>query len=186
MRRLFNTFIILVVSVTGLSSQDWDSLSVMATRWADSFVEWDFYPSVEEDEPTGTLTMRWLAQNDWTAWDYRFGEKIGDVTTQWRDRFDEWVVQSEGQRVTLKTRWPGDLSEWRINDGNDVYILSVVNRNDPQEWEVLYQDSLTFQIYTEFEGDYRSWLIYQAGNKLPDTTQMALIFAVIVSTAPRS
>lgn len=166
-------------------AQEWDSLSVMAAKWSDSFVEWEFYSDVEDDEVAGTLEMRWKMNNDWTSWDFRLGERIGDVSAQWPDRYEEWQLNSEGQKVTMKTRWPGDFSEWRITDSDKSYILSVQNGSRPEEWQVKYEDDLTFQIYTEFEGDIRSWLVYQSGRKLPDATQIAMAFCVMVTVSPK-
>ncbi|MEK7255601.1 MAG: hypothetical protein AAB316_12705, partial [Bacteroidota bacterium] len=44
-------------------------LTGIATRYDDSFVEWNFF---SEDEEEGELKMRWQLQDDWTQWDYRF------------------------------------------------------------------------------------------------------------------
>lgn len=167
------------------SGQLGDSLSVISAKWSDSFIEWEIYPDLESNESVGQLEMRWKMQNDWSTWDFRLDESLGDISTQWPDRYDEWTIRSEGNTVTLKTRWPGDYSEWRISDDHQTYVLAVVNPNIPEEWEVKYLKEQTFQIYTEFEGDLSSWLIFQNGERLPRTTQMAMIFAVIVTISPK-
>ncbi|MDX1683640.1 MAG: hypothetical protein R3275_00305 [Saprospiraceae bacterium] len=185
MRLNITTLLFLFISWSLSAQNQWDSLSVIATKWGDSFVEWEIFADVEEEDNAGTLDMRWIGQNDWTAWDFRIGDRVGEITTQWREKFDEWQLHSEGKTVMMRTRWPRDYSEWRISDGENTYILSVVNPGIPEEWELKYHDDKTFQVYTEFEGDLRSWLIYQSGEKLEPSTQMAMIFAVLISTVPK-
>lgn len=168
-----------------VQGQSSDSTFAIATKWADSFVEWEFYDSIESSDPIGELTMRWINQNDWTKWDFRIGEYSGEIRTQWPDRLDEWILTSEGETVTMKTRWRDDFSEWRVTDSEDHYILSLESAFSPEEWRVQYRKELTFEIYTEVEGDLRSWLVYQEGGLLPRPTQMALMFAALISSVPK-
>ena len=183
-RGLFVIFCLL--SIAALSrAQSIDSISVISTKWSDSFSEWELYSSLEDEYPCGELVMRWRQNNDWSKWDYRIGEVNGEIRTKWNDRMDEWQLSSEGSLVTMKTRWPGDFSEWRISDSTGDYIFSVENVSRPEEWEVKYQKTRTFQVYTEFEQDLRSWLIYQEGESFSPTTQMALVFVSIISTVPK-
>ena len=166
-------------------AQSVDSTSVISTKWADSFIEWEFYSSLDDEFPCGELVMRWSQNNDWTQWDYRMGEVIGEIRTEWNDRMDEWQLTSEGEMVTMKTRWPGDFSEWRVNDADGEFIFSVENASRPEEWQLKYKKNMTFQVYTEFEQDLRSWLIYQDGEILRPATQMAMVFVAILSTVPK-
>ena len=184
MKRLLQTIGLTSLYVLCIA-QDIDSTSVISTRWSDSFVEWEIYSNLEEESPCGELVMRWSQNNDWSQWDYRIGEVSGEIRTEWNDRMDEWQLTSEGEMVTMKTRWPGDFSEWRISDSDDEFIFSVENVTRPEEWQVKYQKNRKFQVYTEFEQDLRSWLIFQEGGALRPATQMAMVFVTILSTVPK-
>jgi hypothetical protein len=129
--------------------------------------------------------MRWAMEEDWTQWDYRIGEVTGDIRTKWRESFDEWQLTSEGETIIMKVRWPGDYSEWRITDNDDQHIFSVVNVNAPEEWELKYNKETTFQVYTEFEGDMRSWLVYEEGKALSQPLRMAMSFIAIMASVPK-
>ena len=184
MRRFSFTVYILVQAIFCFS-QDVDSTSVVVAKWSDTFHEWEFYSTPDAGSPCGELVMRWRQNNDWTQWDYRMGEVTGEIRTEWPDRMDQWQLTSNGELVTMKTRWPGDYSEWRVSDSVGEYIFSVENISRPEEWQVKYQKNRKFQVYTEFEEDLRSWLVFQEGDVLKDETQMALIFVTILSTVPK-
>ena len=98
---------------------------------------------------------------------------------------EEWQLTSQGETVSMKTRWPGDYSSWRIIDQEGAHIFAVDNVNRPEEWQLKYDKTRTFQVYTEFEGEIQSWLVYQEGKRLSPATQVAMTFLTILSTAPK-
>ena len=159
-------------------------LTGVATRYTDSFVEWQFFT---EDEEEGELKLTWqFREDDWTEWDYRTGEIFGDIKMKWKDQPDEWELRGDNKIVTAKTIWRGDFHEWRISDGSHSLTLKTKWGNIWDEWELRDTRNGKFTMYTNWERDPRDWVIVDEMNEdVPFETKMMMMFVVIFNSSPR-
>jgi hypothetical protein len=157
----------------------------MGTRWNDSFVEWVLYGS--EDGEDGVLQQRWAMQDNWTAWEYRFGERRGSIETKWKDDVSEWVVRGEdGSTVQMRLAWQGDMREWRISDHSHSISLRSRWGNQLNEWRVDSNDYGSWKMQAAWEKDPREWDIFdELGDELPFSMRMALAFVVVFVSSPK-
>ena len=179
--------LLMFLMTLSLNAQDTlGHFQLIQTKWSDSFLEWEIYTSgMREDDDPGTLEPRWASSEDWNAWDFRIGEWSGEINTRWKDKFDQWELDAYGQRVVMKPRWPGDPAEWRITQNNETWIFSVENKRIPEEWEVDYLKEGSFEVYTEYETDRSSWLIYDTNPEITKEARLAMIFIAIFYSTPR-
>ena len=96
LRFLFSLLAIAISTFLGAQEQH---LSGVSSRWSDSFVEWEIYAvsadtsaSEEDDsdypdeEMVGELKLRWLnLRDDWTDWDFQYGDLRGTIRQKWKD-----------------------------------------------------------------------------------------------------
>jgi hypothetical protein len=155
----------------------------IATRWNDSFSEWEIY-AVDEEELSGELRMLWPMRNDWTDWEYRLGEERGRIRLKWRDDFNEWEISAGNMVATARTLWRDNFREWRISNGKQQLTFRCRYGNITDEWEVRDSNYGDFRIYTTWEGDPRDWtVIDELDENIPLTMRMAMVFlATFVST----
>lgn len=174
-------FAFLLISINQLSAQ---TLTGMSTNWSDSFIEWTVYTADEEVE--GDLKMRWQMQNDWSQWDYRVGEKTGEIKMKWKDDPSNWEVRGENQIIFAHTKWKNDFSEWRIAGERHVLNLKTRYRNDGNDWLVEDKELGKFEIFTEYEGDPRDWIIVdELKPEVELPLKMAILFLAIYHSSPR-
>ncbi|MEO1515968.1 MAG: hypothetical protein AAFV95_13180 [Bacteroidota bacterium] len=162
----------------------------MATRWSDSFVEWNIYyvQGVEEDEEeqTGELKMKWPLRNDWTEWTYDFADTWGDVRLVWKNDPSRWQIISGAETVTMRRLWKEDDREWRITDNTVSLTLRTRYGNDRNEWEVRETTYGTFQMRTSYREDPRDWMVDDFLNEeVSITMRMALVFLVTYNSVPK-
>ncbi len=153
----------------------------LATRWNDTFREWSIY--TEDEELEGTLNLRW--QDRWSEWEYRIGEVTGQIRQKWRDDPSAWELRSGMDIITIRTVWKDDFRNWRISNGRKQVTLKTRYGNLWDEWSLREADGF-FNIYTNFEGDPRDWVIeHDMDDSFNLSMQMALAFIAIYNSIPK-
>ena len=159
-------------------------LTGLSTRWDDSFREWVVQSA--DGEGQSELRMRWQMQNDWTQWDYRLGERTGQIRQKWPDNPNEWEVRGDNQILLARTVFHNDFRQWRLSDGARTLTIQSRYGNSAEEWETRDADAGSFVMYTAWEGDPRDWVIVdelEADIDLP--WKMALAFLVMFHSTPK-
>lgn len=170
----------LALCATSLSAQ---YLAGIAAVWNDKFDEWEVFT---EDEQAGELRVKWALGDDWTEWDYRMGDFVGNIKQKWRNNPNQWEVRGDNEIVSIQTVWNNDFREWRISDGTHQLKLKRKYTNVIDEWEVDSQDWGFFEMFTQWEGDPREWNITdELDEGLSFPVKMALVFVVMYHSLPR-
>jgi hypothetical protein len=177
------------------------AFSSIRTRWSDSFVEWELL-GYEDDLPPedgadseemdeviiGDLQLRWLnVRDDWSEWDFRLGEERGTIRMKWKDNPTEWELRTyNGDVVTMRAAWAGDLSEWRVTDNSLSLQLRSRWTNQFDEWLVDDPTYGRFYLYTFRRQDPRDWAIEdRLAEKVTPAMKLALIFLTVFHGTPR-
>ncbi len=174
-----------------LSAQQW--LTGIETTWTDSFVEWRLYSETEGDyeedeelEASGELELRWKNQDNWTEWDFEIGEERGQIAQVSRSRPDQWELRSDGGLVTIRPRWPNDLTEWKVTGKNFSFIFKSKWRNNLDEWILVDDRYGHFSLQTAWERDPRQWNIYdELDEEVPLNVKMAMVFIATFYSSPK-
>lgn len=158
-------------------------LAGLVAVWNDKFDEWEFYT---EDEEAGELRVKWTLKEDWTEWDYRMGDNVGDIKQKWRNNPNQWEVRGDNEIITIQTVWNNDFREWRISDGRNQLKLKRKYNNVIDEWEVDSKEHGFFEMFTQWDGDPREWNITdELDEGLVFPMKMAIIFVVMYHSLPR-
>lgn len=154
------------------------------SRWEDSFHEWVILGEYEDDD--GLLETRWKLKNDWTEWNFTFSGISGDIIMRHKSNPGFWETRSNGLLVTARAIWPQDPTQWQITFGNYKLILKTRFGLIGDEWLVDDEKAGTFYMYTEWEGDPRSWIIEDnLEENIPVLVKIAMIHTVIMQSIPR-
>lgn len=179
--RILLSFFVFCSLVLTVQSQP---IGYMATRFSDSFMEWDVLD--DEESVAGELVLRWPLQEDWTVWDYEVGDHSGFIKQKFKDDPSQWEVRGDGTVVTARTIWNNDFSEWRVTNNDITLTLYSRYSNNAEEWLIREENLGGFYMYTVYEGDPRDWKIESAlSEEVPVTMQMALIFLVLFHATPK-
>ena len=187
-------YLILITSLlfggTSISAQQW--LTGIETTWTDSFVEWrlysesDYEEEEESLEASGELELRWKNQDNWTEWDFEIGEERGQIAQASRSLPNQWEVRSDGGLVTMRPRWPNDLTEWKIKSGNTSFVFKSKWRNNLDEWILVDDRYGHFSLQTAWERDPRQWNIYdELDEEVPLNVKMAMVFIATFYSSPK-
>jgi hypothetical protein len=161
-------------------------LSAIGTVWADDFAEWNLYQG-EEEEPVGQIRLRWQLQRDWSEWEYRIGEEIGTIRMVWKDRPEQWEINGYGPSVNIRTRWPGDQSQWVATDGDHRVMMKSLYRQDANVWYTPDESNGYLEIYTIWENDPRDWyIIDELSDNISLEMKLGLIFIPIFHSFPKN
>ncbi|WP_235297869.1 hypothetical protein [Portibacter marinus] len=134
------------------------SLFGLHTQWDDDIKQWDI--SLNEGELEGSIEMTWRMRNDFTEWNYKIGDRRGNIQQKWDNNANVWELKSVDRIVTVSTVWSGDFTSWRVNDGSHtIKIERPYLSADPIEWRIIADDKDSFFWYNEYEYDIRDWVI---------------------------
>lgn len=159
-------------------------LSGITARWSDAFTEWVIF--AEDADGPGELRLRWSSQDDWTEWEYRMGDALGQVRLKWGDDKNEWEIRGENQIVSARTLWKDDFREWRITDNTQQITLRSRYGNTRDEWEIRDADVGLFNMYTAYQGDPRDWIIVdELDASISTPMKMALVFIALYNSIPK-
>lgn len=121
------------------------------------------------------MTRRWPDQT-YSAWDFRFGENSGEIEIQKKESPEAWTFRHFGTQVTAQTRWSGYIDEWRIGLQDTVWIIRTEDRALLEDWTCQIDDTSYIRIFTEFEGDKRTWLVEEEGRPITSLVKLAMGF----------
>lgn len=156
----------------------------MRTVWDDRFTEWEIID--EETGDQGEIRLRWTFPLDWSVWDIRWGDTTAEFSLSWKDNPEQWDLIMGSKRVTARTRWPGDLSEWRIQYDGETIIWRPIDRMRPDIWETENLKRVPFRMYTLYEDDPRDWVIEEELREDVFPLRLMLIMLAVYHTMPRN
>ena len=152
--------------------------------YGDTFVEWKVIPANEEID-LGELNLSWPHKSDWNDWQYQVDGSVGNIRQKWINKPNEWELIDGAYIVSIRNQWKGDLTIWKITC--DEYTLRFESKytNIADEWTLSTEKYGTFDIYTEYEGDPRDWIIEDGLQKdVPLALKMAMVFISIQYSVP--
>lgn len=177
-------FVLLLPAAAGLESLSAQSLTTAATRYSNAFDDWII--TTFNDDIEGTLQRRWKTTDDWTAWDYRLGEHIGQIKLKWNNNPNEWEIRGDNQIITARTVYNNDLRQWRLSDGQISLTIASRYGNILEDWEIKEEKLGYFGIYTQWEGDPREWkIVDELSREVSIPMKMAMTFLVLFHSTPK-
>ena len=181
MSRLLIVLFIVFFSTSSIFAQ---ILTGLSAKWNDDFSEWLIFTDYEEVE--GELTRTWQLQNDWSSFDYRIEEAVGNIKIKWRDNPNEWEARGDNEVITARTRWTGDFSEWRITNNDISIILKSKWSNNPNVWVIGNEKYGYFEMYMYQRNDFREWIIIdELVEEMPLAMKMMMVFLVMNNSTPK-
>ena len=197
--RLF--FLLACCSAFNLHAQ---TLSGISSRWSDSFVEWDIFvfappdttageaeeeaPGSPEEEVFGELKLRWLnVKDDWTEWDYTFGDLQGTIRLKWKNDPSQWELRTyTGDVVTMRVAWANDNTEWRITDNSNTLNWRSRWTSQFDQWQLNDSRHGAFNMYSLRSNDPRDWAIEDGlDNNISTPMKIAMVFITVFYSSPR-
>ncbi len=154
----------------------------ISTVWDDRLDEWAIYTDDEEVE--GTLEPKWRLDNDITAWEYTIGDiTSGDIKREWSENPNSWIVITElGDRISAKTIWRNDFSEWEIKAGDNSYRLKTEYRGNPNHWLIKQSDQEEFHVFMDRIDDPRDWIVQDFIEGGTIDLAVTIVFVAIINS----
>ena len=159
-------------------------ITSIGTKWSDEFTEWVIH--TDEEDVEGEITMRWQMQGDWTEWDYSIGEESGSVKLKWKDNPNQWEISGGNELITARTLWKDDPSEWRITNNSKSITLKRRWSNNFNEWHLKNDTYGEFDMFTDWEGDPREWIVRdEMDDDISFHMKIAILFLVTFHSSPK-
>lgn len=155
------------------------TLSDMHQRWDGEIEEWDVYSFTDDDLPYATIELSGIAKQDFYLWNVIIGDASGRINRKWRDKDDLWEANIDGVLITARRKWVKDYSEWDILYNGKRYSFKL----DPTEvssWNLWKNRELMFNVYTEYNNDYRDILIDYNNKEIEESADLQL-FCLFIS-----
>ena len=154
------------------------------TYYENSYREWVIYTA--DEDIRGNLRMRWIHQDDWSAWDFTLGDVFATIDQKWADQPDMWVIRCDGVTVTARTAWAGDFHRWKLNDGNTQINWEARYAAQRDHWQTESDKKYgSFAMEMEWEEDPREWIITDAlSGEVSDAMRIAMLFLSLHFSAP--
>lgn len=175
-------YVVCSFSCYSVLSQELIGFSV---EYGDTFIEWNVIPANEEID-LGELNLSWPHKSDWNDWEYKIDDRVGNIRQKWINKPNEWELIDGEYIVSIRNQWKGDLTIWKIKC--DDYTLKFESKynNLADEWTLTTDKYGHFDIYTEYEGDPKDWIIEDGlFEDVPMAIKMAMIFVSIYYSVPR-
>lgn len=158
-------------------------LYAINATWSDSFVEWSFVSTNEEE---GNFSVRWPNREYWSEWVFDYDGYSGTLKMKWDNNPNIWELRYGGEVVNIKTKWRNDFSEWRISDGTSQLTFASRYTNNISEWRLKEKRLGIFNLKTEWENDPRDWNIYdELDESITIGMKLAMTFIAIINSIPR-
>ena len=155
-----------------------------SVEYGDTFIEWEVIPS-DEDIDLGELNLSWPYKSDWNDWEYQIDGRVGNIRQKWINRPDEWELIDGDYIVSIKNQWRGNLTIWKIKCDDFTLRFESKYHNLADEWTLVSDKYGAFDIYTEYEGDPRDWIIEDnLDENVPLALKMAMVFISIHYSVP--
>ena len=134
-------------------------ITQMSTAWDDRINEWIIY--TDDVDIEGILEPKWILDNNLTAWKYTLGEiTSGDIKREWEENPNSWIVITEnGKRITAKTIWRNDFTEWEIKANGRAYRLKTKYKGNPNHWLIKQSEEEEFHVVMNRNYDPRDWIV---------------------------
>jgi hypothetical protein len=159
------------------------ALAGIAVKWRDNYKEWTI---VATDETKGELQVRFHSNDDWSEWNYRLGEQVGQIRLKWRGNPNEWETRGENIIVSARTSFSNDFRQWRVSSGDVILRLRVVYNNSWEVWEMESDRHGRMDIYTAWERDFGEWEINdELSREVALPLRMTAIFLAIFHSFPK-
>lgn len=174
-------FLYLSVALSIATAQELIGFSV---EYGDTFMEWDVIPA-DEAIDIGELNLSWPDKSDWNDWDYNVAGRVGNIHQKWINRPNEWELIDGEYIVSIRNQWKGDFTVWKITC--DDYVLKFESKynNIADEWTLTTKKYGTFDVFTDFEGDPRDWIIEDRLDKdFPLALKMAMVYVSMYYSVP--
>lgn len=156
----------------------------LETKWLDSFREWTF--ETDSSDIKGSISATWALSDDWTDWQFEFGEYSGTMKLKFPPDQNLWEFRSGNEVLTARTMWSNDLSEWRFSDGERIIQFKLKRDAPPFFWFSEGDRHGFIDIYTEYEQDPSAWLVEdQLHDDISLLYRMAMIFIAIYQSSPK-
>lgn len=154
----------------------------LRTEYDDTFQEWVLV-TADEDDFDGELSITF---SDFTDWSFQLGELSGNIRQKWTGKDGTWEVYAEGETVVINRVWPGDNREWKLTSGKLRKTIRTRYGTSADEWRLSNEKDGFFDIFTEWEGDPRDWIIEENLNEdYSNTFKVALAFIAIYNSMPK-
>lgn len=176
-------FLLLLFSL-GCNAAEAQKLIRFSVKYADTFMEWEIVPD-EKSIDVGEFNLSWPHKPVWNDWEYRLDGRVGNIRQKWINRPDEWELIDGEFIVSIKNQWRGDLTIWKIKCDDYTLKFESKYQNLVDEWTLVTEKYGTFDIYSEYEGDARDWIIEDdLDEDIPLAIKMAMIFVTIQYSVP--
>jgi len=156
----------------------------LSTRWDDSFAEWIIYGEYEGEE--GEIVMKYPMREDWSQWNFSFGEINGTIQVKWKGDANLWELRGANEIVTIRTVWKDDWRQWEVKNGDVRIDVKSKWGNIFEEWTTTNSQHGEMKIYTSWEGDLRDWVIEDhLKEEVSLPTKLALAFIPLFHSTPK-
>lgn len=162
------------------------------TVYDDTFREWSIIcESFDEDENAwfeseGTISLTFGNRNDWSSWQIELDDVDVECRLQWTNNPNHWVIHTPRDLITIRTVWKNDFRKWKITSSSHTIAIKSKYANQTDEW-ILESTSIgNWKMFTDDEGDPRSWIIEDDLNTSVDIYhKLAMTFVVLIHSSPR-
>ncbi|MEM9547110.1 MAG: hypothetical protein AAGA77_14110 [Bacteroidota bacterium] len=154
------------------------------SEYDDTFREWNIVLEKDSTEIEGELELTWGINNDFTQWQYRVGDRYGEIYLKFKNNPGLWELAADDKVVTINQVWPGDVTEWKISHAGRSFVFRTTYPNILDEWAIKGNKHGELVIYTEYTGDARDWIVsdYTVEEITFEERMAALFIALQVST----
>lgn len=181
---MMRTVLLILFLSGGVVSLSAQYISLVRSVWDDRLTEWELID--EETGEQGTVHLRWTYPLDWGVWDIRWGDTTAEFSLAWKDDPEQWDLIMGNRRISARTRWPGDLSEWLIRYEGEVIVWRPADRYNPDLWETEDLRRVPFRMYTLYERDIRDWVIEDEMREDAFPLRLMLIMLTVYHSIPRN
>ena len=194
LKKIIETFKILLIAMgvllhTEALAQEQDSIGgnliAIGVAYNDDYSEWNLFNNDTED-PVGHIRMRWKNNLDWSEWDFRYMDKMGEIKMKNKGNLNFWELRMGNEIISFKTIYPDDYTQWRITNDTKTLTFKSIYENVYDGWKVSSVKSGGFELYTEWEMDPRDWLIKDTLSKdYSDAFKLSMLFISTYFSSPK-
>lgn len=180
--KIFLTYILLLFGVL-VSAQE---IVALRATYDDSFREWTIV-TADEGDFDGTLSLTFGGvNNDFTDWSFDLPTVSGSIRQKWSSSDRVWELAYDGDLITIERVWPGDNREWKIYDGQVTQVIKTRYGNTADEWIITDEKDGYFDIFTQWQGDPRDWIIEEnLSSEYSLAFKVALAFTAVYNSMPK-
>lgn len=184
-RALLMTAWWLLIMVVQLSGQS--TFFELHGVWDDRYDQWEL---IAEDHDGEAVVVRieqlWPLNNNWEEWRIDGDLLRGSIKTKWRGDLTRWEVRVNNTLVEINQKWRNDPNVWEIRQANKRLKIETDYRDDANVW-VAHLEEGDFALFTEYRDDPRDWLIDDYVTvSLTDEAKLAMVFISLIQSLPKS